>query len=189
MSNILVVLGSARKGRVADKVLGYVQKELESREDVTVTVADLKEINLPFFEDEASPASPAYTPTNENVLAWQKLVTEADSVLFITPEYNHTLSAIEKNAFDSLYQEWENKPIAVVAYGWTGGSRSIETLNDLIPHLKGIFTADPAQLAFMKDINPDGSIIDEESVAQQIKATIDGLTVTTNNEALAGETA
>ncbi|MBC7564912.1 NAD(P)H-dependent oxidoreductase [Candidatus Saccharibacteria bacterium] len=173
MSHVLVVLGSARKGRVADKVLGYVQKELESREGVTVTVADLKKVNLPFFDNELSPASPDYVTTDEHVLAWSKLVNEADSVLFITPEYNHTLSAIQKNAFDSLHKEWAEKHIAIVAYGWSGGSRSIETLTDLIPHLGAVFMANPAQLTFMKDLNPDGSTANDISLTSQIKATID----------------
>jgi NAD(P)H-dependent FMN reductase len=174
MSNVLVVLGSARKGRVADTVLGYIQKELATREGVTVTVADLKEINLPFFDNELSPASPEYAPTDEHVLAWQKMVTAADSVLFITPEYNHTLSAIQKNALDSLYAEWENKPTAVVAYGWGGGNLSIAALSDILPHLKAVFNPEAAaKLAFMKDINPDGSILDEASVAGQIKTAID----------------
>jgi len=172
MSNVLIVLGSARKGRVAETILGYVKEAIASREDLTATVADLKEVNLPFFDNEMSPAHPDYAPTDENVLVWQKLVNDADSVLFITPEYNHTLSAIEKNAFDSLYKEWTDKPIAAVAYGWTGGSRSIETLNDLIPHLGGDFKANPSQLAFMKDINPDGSLIDEDGVKAQLQATI-----------------
>lgn len=173
MSNVLVVLGSARKGRVAEKVLEYVQKELATREDTTVTVADLKEINLPFFDNEQSPASPDYVATDEHVIAWATMVNNADSVLFITPEYNHTLSAIQKNAFDSLHKEWAEKHIAIVAYGWSGGSRSIETLTDLIPHLGAVFMANPSQLAFMKDIQPDGSIASEASVTSQIKATID----------------
>jgi NAD(P)H-dependent FMN reductase len=173
MPHVLIVIGSARKGRVADKILEHIQKDLEDRAGVIATVADLKEINLPFFDNEHSPASPDYAPTNQHVLEWQKLVSESDSVLFITPEYNHTLSAIQKNAFDSIYSEWENKPIAVVAYGWSGGSQSIATLNDLIPHIKGIFAPYPAQLTFMKDIKPDGTSLDAPSVTKKIKKALD----------------
>lgn len=173
MPHVLIVIGSARKGRVADKILQHIQKDLEGRTEVTITIADLKEINLPFFDNENSPASPDYAPTNQHVLEWQKLVSESDSVIFITPEYNHTLSAIQKNAFDSIYAEWKNKPIAIVAYGWSGGSQSIKTLDDLIPHIKAIFTPYPAQLTFMKDINPDGTILDAPSVAEKIKKTLD----------------
>jgi NAD(P)H-dependent FMN reductase len=173
MSNILVVIGSARKGRVADKILGYILEDINSRAGVIAVIADLKEINMPFFDNENSPASPDYAPTNQAVLAWQKMVAKADGVVFITPEYNGTISAIQKNAFDSIYAEWENKPIAVVAYSWTGGVHSIETLDGLIPHVKAIFMPNPAQLTFMKDISVDGSILDQPSVTTKIKKALD----------------
>lgn len=172
MSNVLIVIGSAREGRVADKVLEHIQDELKNHSDVTATVADLKIINLPFFDNVASPADPDYIATDENVIAWSKLVEANDKVLLITPEYNHGLSAIEKNALDTLSKEWKDKPVAAVAYGWTGGSHSIDVLDDLIPQLGAVFLANPSRLTFMKDINPDGSIADEVSVAAQISATL-----------------
>jgi NAD(P)H-dependent FMN reductase len=176
MSNVLVVIGSARKGRVADKILGYIQKDIESRVGVTAVIADLKEINMPFFDNENSPASPDYAPTDQHVLAFQRMVAESDSVVFITPEYNHTLSAVQKNALDSIYAEWNNKPTAVVAYGWSGGSQSVTALSDILPHIKAVFNPETAaKLVFMKDINVDGTIIDESSVSAQIKIAIDSV--------------
>lgn len=175
MSNILVVIGSARKGRVADKVLDYIKTDLDNREGVTYTVADLKEINMPFFDNENNPTSPDYVITDSAVKAWSGLVQVADSVLFITPEYNHTLSAIQKNAIDSLGADWEEKPVTAVAYGWVGGARSIVTLRDVMGNVKADVKQDIAQLAFMKDLNPDGTLLDEASVRSQIAATIDEL--------------
>lgn len=169
MSNVLVVLASARKGRVADKIFEYVKKDLDARDGVEITVADLKEINLPFFAHELSPASPDYVPTDPAVMEWEKLVTEADVVVFLTPEYNHTLNAIQKNAIDSLKNEWTGKQVVVIGYGWSGASNSLVTLNEVLPFLKTDFKPNPAQLTFMKDINPDGSILDEASVTGQIK--------------------
>lgn len=174
MSNILVVLSSARKNRVADKIFEHVKKDIDARDGVNLVVADLKEINLPFFAHELSPASPDYIPTDPAVLAWQKLVVDADSIVFLTPEYNHTLSAIQKNAIDSLKNEWEDKPVAVVGYGWSGASLSLVTLTEVLPFLKTKFNPETAaKLSFMKDINVDGTALDEASVASQIKTAID----------------
>lgn len=173
MSKILVVIGSARKGRVADKVLGYVQEEIAKREGVEVTVADLAELNLPFFNNENSPISPDYTITDPQVAAWSKMVQNSDSVLFITPEYNHTLSAIQKNALDSLGADWVNKPVTAVAYGWSGGSLAVLTLREVLENLKADTKHDIAQLGFMKDLNPDGTILDDASVRAQIAMTVD----------------
>lgn len=173
MSKILLVIGSARPGRVADKVLGYVQAEIAKREGVESTVADLAELNLPFFNNENPPLSPDFVITDPQVKAWSELVQAADSVLFITPEYNHTLSAIQKNALDSLGPDWAGKPATAVAYGWSGGSLAVVTLREVLENLKADAKHNIAQLAFMKDLNPDGSVIDEANVASQIAATID----------------
>ena len=173
MSNILVVIGSARKGRVADKVLEYVKADIAKREGVELTVADLAQVDLPFFENENAPSSPDYKIIDPKVQAWSDMVKAADSVLFITPEYNHTLSAIQKNAIDSLYAEWVEKPATAVAYGWSGGSLAVLTLREVLENVKADVKHAIAQLAFMKDLNPDGSLLDEASVASQIAAAID----------------
>jgi NAD(P)H-dependent FMN reductase len=172
MSKILVVIGSARPGRVADTILSHVQEELIKHEGTEVTVADLAELNLPFFNNENSPISPEYVITDPMVSAWSELVKASDSVLFITPEYNHTLSAIQKNALDSLGPDWANKPATAVAYGWSGGSLAVATLREVLGNLKADTKNNIAQLAFMKDINVDGTILNEETVRTQIAATI-----------------
>ncbi len=175
MSKILIVIGSARPGRVADKVLGYIKQDLQNRAAVSYEVVDLKEADLPFFDNELSPLQPDYTITNPQVQAWSEAVQAADSVLFITPEYNHTLSAIQKNALDSLGADWANKPISAVAYGWSGGSLAVATLREVLENVKADAKHAMAQLAFMKDLNPDGTLLDEASVQSQIAATIDEL--------------
>jgi len=173
MSNVLVVLSSARKGRVADKIFEYVKADLKGREGTNIVVADLKEINLPFFAHDLSPASPDYVPTDPAVIKWGKLVSEADSVVWLTPEYNHTINAIQKNAIDSLKAEWEGKPTVIIGYGWSGASLSMITLNEVLPFLKVDLKPNAAKLSFMKDIDKDGTIINAESVSAQIKAAID----------------
>jgi NAD(P)H-dependent FMN reductase len=172
MSKILVVIGSARKGRVADTILGYVQEELAQHDNAEVTVADLAELKLPFFDNENYPLSPDYVITDPQVAAWSELVKASDSVVFLTPEYNHTLSAIQKNALDSLGADWDSKPATAVAYGWSGGSLAVATLREVLANVKADPKGSIAQLAFMKDINPDGSLLDEASVRAQIAATI-----------------
>lgn len=123
MTKILTVIGSARKGRVAEKVNQYIHDTAEALSGVEIITADLKELALPFFDHEVTPSSPDYAPTNEQVKKWAELVTDADAVLFVTPEYNHTLSAVQKNAMDSLFTEWQDKPVSAVAYGWRSFDR------------------------------------------------------------------
>lgn len=172
MSNVLVVIGSARKGRVADKITDYIKQDLTSRDGVTVTIADLAALQLPFYDNEQPAMSPDRVQTNENVSTWSKLVSEADGVVFVTPEYNHSLSAIQKNALDWLFFEWNDKPVTAVGYGWSGAALAIATLREVLTNVKASIGQDMAQLSFMKELNPDGTAIDDESIATQIEAAI-----------------
>jgi NAD(P)H-dependent FMN reductase len=173
MSNILVVIGSARTGRVADKVLDYINADIDTRDDVTATVVDLAALNLPFYNNEQPAMSPDRVQTDENVSTWSTLVAESDGVVFITPEYNHSLSAIQKNALDWLFFEWNDKPVTAVAYGWSGGSLAASALREVLTNVKADVKQDMAQLGFMSDLNPDGTLLDEPSVTTKIAAAID----------------
>lgn len=57
-------------------------------------------------------------------------IEEADGYLFITPEYNHSVPAVLKNAIDSVFLSFafRNKPAGFVAYsgGPVGGARAVE---------------------------------------------------------------
>lgn len=173
--NILVVTGSIRKGRVADTILEHVKNEVTKHDDLALTVADLKDLDLPFFDSEDVPMSPAFKPTNEKVLAWTKLVGDTDGVILLTPEYNHSLSAVQKNAIDWIYTEWVDKPVSAIGYGWSGGSLALGVLKEVLGNVKAKQLPTVSSLRFMKDINPDGTILDTDTVDAAIKATIDEL--------------
>ena len=172
MTNILIAVGSARKGSVAHKLAPIVAEEAVKLEDVTASVIELDDLQLPFFNNERSPSDPEYVATDEHVIAWGKLVSESDAVVFLTPEYNHNLSAIQKNAIDSLFTEWNEKPIGVIAYGWGAGIHSVNALKETLPVVKAELREPVTQLQFTQDIGPDASLIDEASVREKISATL-----------------
>ena len=72
-------------------------------------------------------------PTRRPVVrSWNKKIAEADAYLVITPEYNHSVPAVLKNAIDSVFVSFafRNKPMSAVGYsgGIAGGVRAIEHL-------------------------------------------------------------
>ena len=176
MPNVLVVTGSVRPNSANEKVVPVVVSMLEAK-GATVTVANLKELDLPFFDDPLPPSAPEYAPTNENVIAWTKMVGDAEGVLLVTPEYNHTMSPVQLNAIDWVSKEWEDKPVALVGYGWrSGASQAHATAREaLAVNLKAKVGDDQANLFFMKELNPDGSVADQETVDKKVGAAIDEL--------------
>jgi NAD(P)H-dependent FMN reductase len=66
------------------------------------------------------------------VRAWNKKVKQADAFIVVTPEYNHSIPAVLKNAIDTVWLSFgfRNKPVAAVGYSGSigAGIRAIEHL-------------------------------------------------------------
>lgn len=176
MANLLVVTGSVRPDSANSKIVPVVA-DIARGKDHEVTIADLGALNLPFFDAPLPPSAPEFEAPHENVREWTKLVADADGVVFVTPEYNHTLSALQLNAIDWIGKEWAGKPIALVGYGWTsGGGQAHATAREaLAVNLKATISDVQANLFFTKELNPDGSIADAAAVEQKVGASIDDL--------------
>ena len=123
---IAIIVGSTRETRFADKPTQWLADIVAKRDDLTAEIVDLRDFPMPFFDEVASNA---YVPsTNEVALRWQKKVAEFDGYIFITAEYNRSVTGVLKNALDYAYPEWNRKPAAIVGYGSVGAARATEHL-------------------------------------------------------------
>lgn len=126
--NIKVIAGSTREGRFSDKAAAWIAEELKKLEGVVVEVLDLRDYDMPFFNEPSSPSFKQEPYKNEAVVRFTKKIEEGDAFVIVTPEYNHGTSGVLKNALDWVYQEWNNKPVSFVSYGGVGGARAVEQL-------------------------------------------------------------
>jgi NAD(P)H-dependent FMN reductase len=73
---------------------------------------------------------------------WNDTISDADAVLIITPEYNHSIPAVLKNAIDSLFFSFalRNKPAGLIGYsgGPVGGARSVEHLAHVLVEAEAV---------------------------------------------------
>lgn len=123
---IAIILGSTREGRNGEAVAKWVLEKGAARTAADYELVDLRDYPMPFFE---AVASPAYVPPQDPaVQKWAAKVAEFDGYVFVTPEYNHSFSAVLKNALDSIYHEFNNKAAAFVSYGSFQGARAVEQL-------------------------------------------------------------
>jgi len=123
---IAIIIGSTREHRFGPKLAQWIFDLAKQRQELEVELVDLKDFNLPFFNEKATNF---WAPSEDaRALAWQKKVGEFDGYIFVTPEYNHSIPASLKNALDQAYKEWVRKPAAYVGYGGTGTARAIEHL-------------------------------------------------------------
>jgi NAD(P)H-dependent FMN reductase len=152
---IAIVIGTTRATRFGHKPAQWIHEIASARKDLETEIVDLRDFPMPFFDEVASNA---WVPSkNEVAQRWQKKVAEFDGYIFVTAEYNRSLSAVLKNALDYAYPEWNKKPAAYVGYGSVGAARAIEHLRlvsvelQMAPMRTGVHIQGADFLAVLKD--------------------------------------
>lgn len=131
---IALIIGSTRPTRFADKPAQWMLKQAKARTDMDVELVDLRDYDLPFFNEMASNLwMPSQDP---HAVKWQKKLAEFDGYIFVVAEYNRSMTASLKNAMDQAYKEWVRKPMGAIAYGSVGGARALEHLRTVAVELQ-----------------------------------------------------
>lgn len=136
MLKFALIVGSTRPNRFADHPAQWIVKGAAGRTDFTLELLDLREADLPLFEEPTPPSRTKGVFSNPKAEAWRKKLGEYDGFIATAAEYNHGPTAVLKNAFDSAFLEWVRKPIGFVGYGGTGGVRSVEQLRQIVVELQ-----------------------------------------------------
>jgi NAD(P)H-dependent FMN reductase len=132
---IKVLTGSVRPSRFNIQPAQWIYELTERRTDASVELLDLLDIQLPFLDEPIPPSQRQYS--KDYTKKWSKKIDEADGFIFVTPEYNHGVSPVLKNAIDYLWYEWHYKPVSFVSYGsQAGGTRSVEHWRGIAAELK-----------------------------------------------------
>jgi len=119
---------------MADLVFPWVLDRAHAHPGFDAELIDLRDWPLPMFAEHPGTIGDFNDPTYSApvVKQWNQKVKEADAYLVITPEYNHSVPGVLKNAIDSVFLSFalRNKPIASVGYsgGIAAATRAIEHL-------------------------------------------------------------
>lgn len=178
MPKIAVILGSVRDGRKGEAVAEWTLAEATSRSgDFSYELVDLKEFDLPLLDAAVPPKAANRNYHDERVKAWSAAIDSYDGFVFVTAEYNRSFPGAFKNAFDTLAPEWENKPIAFVAYGGVKGVNSVKSwrfsvqafsMNDVEPQV-GIS---------LRENFPDGQFQANDALKAELDETLSALEAT-----------
>jgi NAD(P)H-dependent FMN reductase len=127
---IAIVMGSTRPGRKAEAVARWAYDIARQRGDAQFELLDFAHFTLPLLDEPLPAMSGQYSQPHTRV--WSAKVASFDGYVFVTPEYNHGISAALKNAIDYLYYEWADKAAGFIGYGYTMGARAIEHLRQVM---------------------------------------------------------
>ncbi len=173
--NLLGIAGSLRK---ASTNRGALRAAAELLPDgAEMEIFELNEIP-PYNEDhEKNPP--------EIITEFKKKIRDADAIVFVTPEYNYSVSGVLKNAIDWASRPygdsaWEGKPAAIM--GVSGGAiataRAQYDLRKSMVFLNMYPLNGPEVMVGNsgEKFNSDGDLTDEktkEFIAKQMKALVE----------------
>lgn len=164
MTKIAVIIGSTRQGRQSDKLAKWAAAEIGKHAEVEVL--DLRDYPMAFLDEAVSPRyNPDRQPAPE-VKKWLEKVAEFDGYALVTPEYNRSTSAVLKNAIDVLDYQMENKPVALIGHGSSGGAQAIANLRMALPGVGAVSI--PTALFFSDHLAE--SISDDGELKEAVKS-------------------
>jgi NAD(P)H-dependent FMN reductase len=160
---IAVVYGSVRENRAGIRAARFVVRKLrEKNHEATLVDPMLPEFSLPFLNKMYKEFEAGKAP--ENLEKLHVLFREADAILIVTAEYNHSAPPALLNILDHFQQEFYYKPSGIVCYsaGPFGGVRAgmqwRATLGELgMSSIPSIFAISKIQDSF----DEEGKAIDE----------------------------
>lgn len=153
--HVVVILGTARKGRVSERVAKFVVAFLKKQPHVTVELVDVRSFDIPHddYGDHLKNTFPEYG----------EAVKRAEAFVVVTPEYNHGYPGQLKTLLDILYPEYKHKPVTVVGVssGPWGGVRVVENLLPVLRELGLIVSQLSLNVSRAEEVvKPDGTPID-----------------------------
>jgi chromate reductase len=161
---VLGISGSLRKASFNTALLRAAQEF--APEGMEIAIFDLKDIPL-YNADVEALGDPA------PVAALKEAIRQADGVLFVTPEYNHSISGVLKNAIDWASRDrgpgsLAGKPVTMMgAGGMAGTARAQLDLEHILSETLALTMVKPGVLVSFPRMKFDaqGRLTDEETRA------------------------
>ncbi|KAH9253207.1 hypothetical protein BASA81_008889 [Batrachochytrium salamandrivorans] len=157
----MVVLGSSRQGRMGDRVGKFLLDQLRNhRKQVehVIDYVDLAELQLEFMVQAVHyHSSPALIPPH--IAALEKRIARADAFVFISPEYNHSMSPVLANFINHFPPTaLAGKPSAIAVYsmGPFGGVRAAMQMRSMLGVLAIPISSILAVPEVQHSLDPDG---------------------------------
>jgi chromate reductase len=160
--------GSLRKASFSRATLLGLRNNLP--EKVSLQICDLQ---LPLYnEDEDRPGAPA------EVQVLRDAIAESQGVVIVTPEYNHGIPGVLKNALDWVSRPFGrsvliDKPALVISVSpaFTGGVRAHAQVNETLLSIPARLMGGPqVVIGGIGDKVRDGVLIDDASLSFALSA-------------------
>ena len=171
-----IITCSTRPGRAGPTVAAWVAAAAEAAGGFVVETADLAALALPLLDEPAHPVMRDYR--HDHTKRWSEVVSGADALIFVTPEYDFFPPASVVNAVQYLFHEWAKRPVGIVSYGGlSGGLRATQVLRGLFGNVGAVALPQSVALPFFRNQIVEGAFQPTESAVASMTAMLKELAV------------
>ena len=165
---LLGLAGSLRRESYSLSVLRGLQAQLGAKAELR-----LRDLRLPLYnEDEDGQAAPA------NIREFRREIDESDAIVIATPEYNHGMPGVLKNALDWASRPFGKsvligKPVLVISVSpaFTGGVRAQAQVNETLLAVEARIVPGPqVVIGSVAEKIRDGRLVHEASLQFALNA-------------------
>jgi NAD(P)H-dependent FMN reductase len=164
MYNLKIITTTTRPGRKGPVIGQWILDLAKNHPAFNVELIDLGEVNLPMMDEPHHPRLRKYQ--YDHTKKWSATIDSADAFIFITAEYNYSMTAPIKNAIDYLSHEWGYKPAGFVSYGGvSAGTRAVQQLKQALSTLKVVPLPEQVALPYFSTfITADNIFVSDEGI-------------------------
>ncbi|EDY18746.1 NADPH-dependent FMN reductase [Chthoniobacter flavus Ellin428] len=174
----LVAFAGSLRTRSFNKKLITIAAEAARAAGAEVTVVDLRELNLPLFDQDIEDS----TGLPDGAKKFKTLLRESDGFLIASPEYNSSITAALKNAIDwASRSESDDEPDLVAFRGKTaalcsaspgalGGMRSLMTVRSILGNIGVCVVPEQVTVPKAHEAFEDSGKLKDERKAKQLAA-------------------
>lgn len=177
MTKIAIITGSTRPNRINPGVAQWVTELAQQRGDAEYELVDIADFDLPLYDEPMPAAYQQYT--KEHTKAWAAKIAEFDGYVFVTGEYNHSVTPALANAISFLNAEWNDKAAGIVGYGSAMGVRAIEHLRGILSELQIAHVQKTGMFSLFTDFESFSAFKPTEQQAESVTPMLDQLIVWT----------
>jgi chromate reductase len=138
--NVVVIVGSLRKESFSLRTANALAKL--APDTLKLEIVTLH--GLSFFNQDLEASPPA------DWLAFREKIQKSEGVIFVTPEYNRSISGVLKNAIDVASRPYGKssflgKPVGIISNspGPLGGVSAAKHLQNILPGISGPIMGQP----------------------------------------------
>jgi chromate reductase, NAD(P)H dehydrogenase (quinone) len=127
---VVGISGSLRRASFSTSLLKILAEKVAPAIDLRVVTLE----DIPLYNEDLD-----QNPELPSIAAFKKIIAESDGVLITTPEYNHGVPGVLKNALDwasrPVFEScFKNKPVSIISSSkaFTGGVRAQYQLREAL---------------------------------------------------------